>query len=157
MLRDMANGTTTLLATPHSMLPYSQKVAYHQDLSFEKGGSVVCYCLSNNSAVTACTNTYRFEVFHLHKTTSLPFTHPIPTAIFLLASSLLPTAPDAMIIAESGTAPSRGSTIPPMMAAGRPKSSSSSAPSGVVEKDCRKVSHCVQPHNKATVHTWYHL
>ena len=58
-------------------------------------------------------------------------THPIPTAICELASSLLPPTPENIIITESGTAPSSGRTTPPMMAAGRPRSSSNSAPSTV--------------------------
>ena len=38
--------------------------------------------------------------------------YPIPTAICWSASTLLPE-PEAMIIAESGTAPNNGRTIPP--------------------------------------------
>ena len=38
--------------------------------------------------------------------------YPIPTAICVSASSLLPE-PEAIIIAESGTAPNNGRTIPP--------------------------------------------
>lgn len=41
-------------------------------------------------------------------------THPIPTAICVSADALLPR-PDATIIAESGTAPSKGKTIPPII------------------------------------------
>ena len=57
--------------------------------------------------------------------------YPIPTDICLLASSRSPDIPEKMIITASGTAPRRGRTTPPMMAAGRPRSSSSSAPSTV--------------------------
>ena len=39
--------------------------------------------------------------------------YPMPTAICLSAVSALPELPDAIIIAESGTAPKRGRTIPP--------------------------------------------
>ena len=37
MLRDMANETTVLCAACY----HTARVAYHQNLSFEKGGSVV--------------------------------------------------------------------------------------------------------------------
>lgn len=55
--------------------------------------------------------------------------HPIPTEICLFACSRVPATPEKMIITESGMAPSRGRTTPPMMAAGRPRSRSNSAPS----------------------------
>ena len=42
-------------------------------------------------------------------------TYPMPTAICLSASVLSPI-PEAMIMAESGTAPSSGSTTPPVRA-----------------------------------------
>ena len=61
----------------------------------------------------------------------LDYDYPIPTEICLSASSLLPVTPENRIIAESGMAPNRGSTTPPMMAAGRPRSRRSSAPSKV--------------------------
>ena len=38
-------------------------------------------------------------------------------------------------MAESGTAPSRGSTMPPIMAAGSPRSSNNSAPSDKILDD----------------------
>ena len=60
---------------------------------------------------------------------------PIPTAIWESASSALPELPDAMIMAESGTAPRRGRTTPPIIAAGRPRSNSSSAPSMSRERE----------------------
>ena len=56
-------------------------------------------------------------------------TNPIPTDICLLASSRLPPMPEKMIIAESGTAPSKGRTMPPIIPAGSPRSNNSSAPS----------------------------
>ena len=98
-----------------------------------------CTLISTRTYTRACTNNYNTGFIFIHGRALLsPFTHPIPTVILLLASSRVPTAPDATIIAESGTAPNSGSTIPPMMAAGRPRSSSSSAPSGVVEQRTEK-------------------
>ena len=49
----------------------------------------------------------------------------------MFACSRVPATPEKMIITESGMAPSRGRTTPPIMAAGRPRSRSSSAPSTV--------------------------
>ena len=40
--------------------------------------------------------------------------YPMPTLISFWAASLVPPIPEAMIMAESGTAPSRGRTMPPV-------------------------------------------
>ncbi len=55
--------------------------------------------------------------------------YPIPTDICLLAVSRSPPIPEKTIIAESGIAPNKGRTTPPIIPAGSPKSNKSSAPS----------------------------
>ncbi len=94
--------------------------------------------------------------YHLHPIptdiyvlASLP-PHPIPTAICVLASSLSPDIPEKTIITESGIAPRRGRTTPPMIAAGSPRSSNSSAPSG----HNNKIEYCVLAGQAYLISSW---